>query len=219
MAVLDRARPNSKTLVLGYNYHAVCQLKSDEKVVVNRNEKKLAELAKGLKYRKVCIEVRGKRKEYLASELVVEIPKLGKVKLVVSKKEKKNEKPNFFFYMSTDLCLTLEEVLEIYENRWSIELAHREANQKFGFRDYQIRDKRAIERFMQLSFLAWTIILVANATDKDFKTVIREMKLSEILDEARLLYFVEMLIAIREISNTSSSREELAERLADLFWN
>ena len=94
-------------------------------------------------------------KEYLASELVVEIPKLGKVKLVVSKKENENEKPNF--YMSTDLCLTLEEVLEI-ENRWSIELAHREANQKFGFRDYQIRDKRAIERFIQLSFLAWTII-------------------------------------------------------------
>ena len=91
MAVLDRARPNSKTLALGYNYHTVCQLKSDEKVVVNRNEKKLAELAKGLKYRKVCIEVRGKRKEYLASELVAEIPKLGKVKLVVSKKEKENK--------------------------------------------------------------------------------------------------------------------------------
>jgi len=207
----------SKTLALGHNYHTVCQLKNDKKVVVNLNEKKLAELAKGLKYRKVCIEVRGKMKEYLASELVVEIPKLGKVKLVVSKKENENEKPNF--YMSTDLCLTLEEVLEIYENRWSIELAHREANQKFGFRDYQIRDKRAIERFIQLSFLAWTIILIAKATGKDFKTVIREMKLSEILDEARLLYFVEMLIAIREIFNTSSSREELVEKLADLFWN
>ena len=74
-------------MALGHNYHAVCQLKSDKKVVVNRNEKRLAELAKGLKYRKVCIEVRGKRKEYLASKLVVEIPKLGMVKLVVSKKE------------------------------------------------------------------------------------------------------------------------------------
>ena len=97
-------------------------------------------------------------KEYLASEFVAEIPKLGKVKLVVSKKENENEKPNFFFffYMSTDLCLTLEEVLEM-ENRWSIELAHREADQKFGFRDYQIRDKRAI-KLIQLSFLAWTII-------------------------------------------------------------
>ena len=69
MAVLDRARPNSKTLALGYNYHAVCQLKSDEKVVVNRNEKKLAELAKGLKYRKVCIEVRGKMKNEGISRL------------------------------------------------------------------------------------------------------------------------------------------------------
>ena len=138
-------------------------------------------------------------KEYLASEFVAEIPKLGKVKLVVSKKENENEKPNFFFffYMSTDLCLTLEEVLEIYENRWSIELAHREANQKFGFRDYQIRDKRAI-KLIQLSFLAWTIILIAKATGKDFKTVIREMKLSEILDEARLLYFVEIGNAHRD---------------------
>ena len=31
-------------------------------------------------------------KEYLASEFVVEIPKLGMVKLVVSKKEKENKK-------------------------------------------------------------------------------------------------------------------------------
>lgn len=120
--------------------------------------------------------------------------------------------------MSTDLDLGMEEILEIYENRWSIELAHREANQKFGFKDYQMRDKKAIERFMQLSFLAWTIILIAKVTGKDFKTVIKEMKLGEVLDEAKLLYFIEMLIALQHIFNSAGSKEELAERLADLLW-
>ncbi|HEQ78435.1 MAG TPA: hypothetical protein ENI78_02290 [Euryarchaeota archaeon] len=42
----------------------------------------------------------------------------------------------------------MEEVLETYGNHWSIELAHREANQKFGFKEYQMMDKKAIERFM-----------------------------------------------------------------------
>lgn len=70
------------------------------------------------------------KKNYIASTLVVEIPGLGDAKLVVSKR---NEEKKLNFYISTALELSLEEVLEIYENRWSIELAHREANQKFGF--------------------------------------------------------------------------------------
>ncbi len=145
---------------------------------------------------------------------MAELPGLGRVKLVVSEMAE-DKKP--CFYLCTDLELSLEEVLWIYENRWSIELAHREGNQKFGFKDYMMRDKRGIERFMQLTFLAWTIILVAKATGKDFQAVIKEMRLSEILEESRVLYFVEMLIAIRGIINSSNSKEELAEKLVSLF--
>lgn len=192
--------------------HVVCRLKSNKRVEGDIN---VSGLAAAAEYREVKIEVREKEKVYLASEHIVEIPGLGEVKLVISKKGK-DKTPNF--YMSTDLDLGMEEILEIYENRWSIELAHREANQKFGFKDYQMRDKKAIERFMQLSFLAWTIILIAKVTGKDFKTVIKEMKLGEVLDEAKLLYFIEMLIALQHIFNSAGSKEELAERLADLLW-
>lgn len=107
--------------------------------------------------------------------------------------------------MSTDLSLSMEEVLEIYENRWSIELAHREANQKFGFKEYQMQDKRAIERFMQLAFL----------TGKEIREVISEMRLSDALRETRLLYLVEMLVALQ--FQTSASKEELALRILALF--
>jgi hypothetical protein len=197
----------------GLGHHVVCQLKSNKKIEGDVN---VSELADTVKYREVKIEVRGKEKVYLASEQIVEIPGLGEVKLVISKRGK-DKKPNF--YMSTDLTLSLEEVLEIYENRWSIELAHREANQKFGFKEYQMRDKKAIERFMQLSFLAWTIILIAKVTGKDFKTVIKEMKLGEILDEIKLVYFIEMLVLLQHIFDSASSKEELVERLAGLLWD
>ncbi|GCC10089.1 archaeal putative transposase [archaeon] len=199
------------TLKLGH--HVVCQLKNNKKIEGTVN---VSELADTVEYHKVKIEVRGKEKVYLASEQIVEIPGLGKVKLVISKREK-DKKPKF--YMSTDLDSIMKEVLEIYENRWSIELAHSEANQKFGFKEYQIRDKKVIERFMQLSFLVWTIILIAEVTGKDFKTVIKEMKIGDILDEIKLVYFIEMLISLQHIFDSASSREELVERLADLLWD
>lgn len=198
---------------LELGHHVVCQLKSNKKVEGDVN---VSELAGTAEYREVKTEVRDKEKVYLASEQIVDIPGLGEVKLVISKRGK-DKKPGF--YMSTDLGLRLEEVLEIYENRWSIELAHREANQKLGFKDYQMRDKKAIERFMQLSFLAWTIILIAKVTGKDFKTVIKELKLGEILDEIKLVYFIEMLVGLQRVFDSARSKEELVERLADLLWD
>ena len=41
-----------------------------------------------------------------------------------------------------------------------IETAHRETNQKLGFKDYQLREKQSIERFIQLVFSVWTAILL-----------------------------------------------------------
>lgn len=199
--------------ILALGHHVVCQLKNNKKLQGDVNVSELADTAK---YSKVEIEVRGKKKVYLASEHIVKIPEVGEVKLVISRRGK-DKAPNF--YMTTDVGLSQEEVLEIYENRWSIELAHREANQKLGFKDYQMRDKRAIERFMQLSFLAWTIILIAEVTGKHYGTVIKEMRLSEVLDDVKLLYFVEMLIAMQEVFDSAGSKEELAERLADLLWD
>jgi len=52
-----------------------------------------------------------------------------------------------------------KEIISIYEDRWDIETAHRETNQKLGFKDYQLRDKNTIERFIQLVFSVWAAIL------------------------------------------------------------
>jgi len=56
-------------------------------------------------------------------------------------------------------------------------------------------------------------------TGKDFKTVMKEMKIGDILDETKLVYFIEMLISLQNIFDSASSKEELVERLADLSGN
>ncbi len=85
------------------------------------------------------------------------IDKVGEVKLVISKKNKDSTAK---YIIRTDGSLSSKEILLIYEDRWDIETAHGEANQKLGFKDYQLRDKHLIERFIQMVFSVWTAILL-----------------------------------------------------------
>ena len=82
---------------------------------------------------------------------------MNEVKLVVSKRKKDSTTK---YIISTNKTLSSKEILAIYEDSWDIETAHRETNQKLGFKDYQLRDKHSIERFIQQVFSVWTAILL-----------------------------------------------------------
>ena len=56
--------------------------------------------------------------------------------------------------MSTDLALTPREILELYADRFAIEMAFRELKQHFGAGHYQVRKPEAILRHVHLSGLA-----------------------------------------------------------------
>lgn len=84
----------------------------------------------------------------MASELI-EIEGVGRVKLVVSETDATRR-----YYLSTDLGQSAAEILTAAEARWNIETAHQEANEKFGFKQYELRRKQGIERYIQLVFLA-----------------------------------------------------------------
>jgi len=149
----------SKCLRLGHNL--VCQIKSDKKVGINKDMYfQVGELANQINNKyfiKTTINVRGKKKTYYAFEKNVLIDNVGEVKLVISKRKKDSTTK---YLISTNKSLSSKEIISIYEDRWDIETAHRETNQKLGFKDYQLRDKRSIERFIQLVFSVWTSILI-----------------------------------------------------------
>jgi len=175
----------SKCLNLGHNI--VCQIKSDKKVGINKDMyfqvRDLANQIEGKYFIKTTVSVRGKKKTYYAFEKKVIIDKVGEVKLVVSKRKKDGTTK---YIISTNGSLSLKEILSIYEDRWDIETAHREANQKLGFKDYQLRDKHSIERFIQLVFSVWTAILLWEIDNPPSKANSNSRTMGDMIDRVKM---------------------------------
>jgi SRSO17 transposase len=182
------------------DYHVTCQLKSDKLVVPDEGTAlQVTDYAKKFNtddYKITRIEVRGKKKRYLTVERIVKLDKIGDVKLVISKRRRDTD-PRY--YISTNTNLTGAEILSIYEDRWNIETAHREANQKLGFKDYQLRSKKAIERFIQLVFSIWTGLLILELNNPDENR--KPKTIGEMVDEIRAEGIVELVKNILEYFN------------------
>ena len=80
------------------------------------------------------------------------------VRLVVIRSRPKTSKPyRYFCVFTTDLTLQIPKIVEYYQHRWQIETAFRDAKQHFGFSGYQVKSRKSINRFVQLSFIAATL--------------------------------------------------------------
>ncbi|MCE2412784.1 transposase [Candidatus Poribacteria bacterium] len=60
----------------------------------------------------------------------------------------------YFLVFTTDLTLEIPKIIEYYQHRWQIETAFRDVKQHFGFSGYQVKSRKSINRFVQLSFTA-----------------------------------------------------------------
>ena len=116
--------------------------------------------------------------------------------MVISKRKEDSEPK---YYICTDVNLDAKKILSIYEDRWEIETAHREANQKLGFKDYQLRGKRSIERFMQLVFAIWTGILLVEMENPPNGS--KKKTLGEMVDRVKHDTFIDTVIYIWESCN------------------
>ncbi|RKU19093.1 hypothetical protein C6500_11710 [Candidatus Poribacteria bacterium] len=80
------------------------------------------------------------------------------VRLLVIRTRPKPSKPyRYFLVFTTDLTLEIPQILQYYQHRWQIETAFRDAKQQFGFSGYQVKSRKSINRFVQLSFIAATL--------------------------------------------------------------
>jgi hypothetical protein len=64
------------------------------------------------------------------------------------------------YYICLDTNLMANQILSIYEDRWNLETAHREANKKLGFKGVSAPKQTCSKRFKQLVFAIWTEILL-----------------------------------------------------------
>jgi hypothetical protein len=175
----------NKCLKLGHN--VVCQIKSDRRVGLNSlmyfQVREMANQIDDKHFVKTTINVRGKKKTYYTFEKNVIIDRIGEVKLVISKRKKDSSTK---YIISTDKSLSSKEIISIYEDRWDIETAHRETNQKLGFKDYQLRDKHSIERFIQLVFSVWTAILLWEIDNPPSKEGSNSRTMGDMIDQVKM---------------------------------
>jgi hypothetical protein len=181
-------------------HHVTCQIKSDKRVLLDSGEflqvRSYAKRFDEKDFKEIKIKARGKKKSYFIVEQMVRLDKSRQVHLVISK-ENIDAEPKY--YISTDTDLTAKKILSIYEDRWDIETAHREANQKLGFKDYQLRSKRSIERFMQLVFAIWTGILLVEIESPPSSS--KKKTLGEMVDQVRSESIVDLMIYVMECLN------------------
>lgn len=191
--------------VCDLGYEVTCQLKSNKKILEQDTSLRIDEYAKRFAkgdFERIELVVRGKKKKYWALDRVVELEGVDSVRLVISKK-RRNGKAKF--YISTDLDRSASEILRVYEDRWNIETNHREANQKLGFKEYMLRGKKAIERFIQMVFAIWTLILIYDLEHlppkKKRKSIVEVRTLSELIESVRTTAFIDMHKKVLKIFN------------------
>ncbi|EMA51603.1 IS701 family transposase [Halococcus thailandensis] len=192
-------------------HDVVCRLKSNKHVSPQGVvwTQRVDALASTLEYESTTITVRGKERTYDIASKIVEIEGVGSVKIVASETEDTTR-----HYLSTDLGRSAAEILELVEHRWNIETVHEESNAKFGFKQYQLEGKQAIERYVQLVFLAWTLVTFAERANVAFWD--ERGGLSVRLDHAKEAYLVETLIEINDRVAPSLPRAERREQLHEL---
>jgi hypothetical protein len=211
--VFDSAYYSDERVIAIQNqdHDVVCRLKSDKHVSPQGVvwTRRVDAFASTLEYESTTITVRGKEKTYDVANEIVEIEDVGPVKIVASKTEDTTR-----HYLSTDLGRSAAEILEFVEHRWNIETVHEESNAKFGFKQYQLEGKQAIECYIQLVFLAWTLVSFAERANVAFWD--ERGGLSVRLDHAKEAYLVETLLEITDKVPPSLPRAERREQLHEL---
>jgi hypothetical protein len=188
-------------------HDVVCRYKSSNHVspVDKIWTQRVDDYASTLEYESTTITVRGEQKTYDVASEVVEVDGIGQVKIVASKTADDTTR----YYLSTDLDRSAAEILSLVEDRWNIETLHQQSNEKFGFKQYELRRKQAIERYIQIVFLAWTLVTLSEQADVAFWD--DRGRLSVRLNHAQEAYLVETVLDICEEVDPSLPRAERRE--------
>ena len=165
LILFDRGFAQRKvfTMALGLKHHILCRAKSNAVFYRLPKPRKHRRRGRPKKYgdrldirrlRYNAIDIND-RSYSIASKVVRTKMCDADVRLVVIRRRPNRSKPyRYFLVFTTDLTLEIPQIVEYYRQRWQIETAFRDAKQQFGFSEYQVKSRKSINRFVQLSFLA-----------------------------------------------------------------
>ncbi|MBP5621048.1 MAG: transposase [Thermoguttaceae bacterium] len=104
---------------------------------------------KGHSYNIACSSVK-----HRIAGLVCYLKKVGTVKVVFCRRKGDNQIVTF---ATNDLECGVKRIVEIYRNRWQIEVLFKSAKQKLGMGDYQFLKRRAVDKYLHLDDLPFIL--------------------------------------------------------------
>lgn len=203
-------------------YDLVSRIRTDRRIQPPHRfgKRSISAFAETLEFREVTVPVRGEDNTYLAADSPIFIPELGGVRLIATKPaddqddEEDETDDDLRYYISTNLDLSAVEILRRAEHRWNLETVHQEADEKFGFKQYELETKKAIERFLQLICVAWAVTVVASDVDEPLWT--DQGRLAVRLDRAKEAYLRETSMRVSEMADPSLPVEERRNRMDEV---
>jgi hypothetical protein len=142
-------------------WHVVCAIKSNRKL----DDQKLSQWPQALRhqrYQRVQLTATdGRQRPYLVRPLQGRLNHLSfDVCVLISKRHQRDKHPKYF--LCTDLSLSAQQILSIYQKRWPVEVDNFYVKQHVGLADFRVQSYEATEKwfavvFLALVFLQWRL--------------------------------------------------------------
>ena len=134
-------------------WHVICAIKSNRKL----DDKKLSQWPQALRhqrYQRVQLTATDQRpRTYLVRTLRGKLSKLPcEVCVLSSQRHHRDQHPKYF--LCTELSLTAQQILPIYQKRWPIEVDNFYVKQHLGLADFRVQSYEATEKWFAIVFLA-----------------------------------------------------------------
>ena len=139
------------------DWHVVCAIKSNRKL----DDQKLSQWPQALRhqrYQRVQLTATdGRQRLYLVRPLQGRLTHLSfDVCVLISKRHPRDTHPKYF--LCTDLSLSAQQILSIYQKRWPVEVDNFYVKQHLGLADFRVRSYEATEKWFAVVFLAWVFL-------------------------------------------------------------
>jgi hypothetical protein len=134
-------------------WHVVCAIKSNRKL----DDQKLSQWPQALRhqrYQRVQLTATdGRQRSSLVRSRQGRLNHLSfDVCVLISKRHTRDKHPKYF--LCTDLSLSAQQILSIYQKRWPIEVDNFYVKQHLGLADFRVQSYEATEKWFAIVFLA-----------------------------------------------------------------
>jgi Transposase DDE domain len=136
-----------------HSWQVVCAIKSNRKL----DDQKLSQWPQALRhqrYQRIQLTATDQRQRtYLVRTLQGKLNTLPfAVCVLISQRHHRDKHPKYF--LCTDLALSAQQILSIYQKRWPVEVDNFYVKQHLGLADFRVQSYEATEKWFAIVFLA-----------------------------------------------------------------